>query len=137
MRHDLRKRAISIGIVPFILLLAVVSSCGESREETEPAEPAISAEMIVIGKAVFEDWECAMCHGENREGDEGGPPLTGLDTNWTVDTLAQYVSDPQAFIEKDARLREVSESYPDTEMPAYDVFPAEERRALAAYLLGL
>ena len=30
----------------------------------------------------------------------------------------------------------VSAAYPDSDMPAYDVFPAEERRALAAYLLG-
>jgi len=136
MRHDHRRRVIATGIVPFILLLAVVSSCGESSEETEPAEPVISAEMIAVGKTIFEDWECATCHGDDREGTEGGPPLTGLAAHWTVETLAQYVTDPEVFVEKDARLQKIMESYPDTEMPAYDVFPIEERRALAAYLLA-
>jgi mono/diheme cytochrome c family protein len=136
MRHDLRRSVIATGIAPFLLLLLVVSSCGESSEETEPAKPEISAEMIEVGKAVFEDWACADCHGDEGEQTEDAPPLTGLAANWTVDTLAEYVSDPQSFIEKDSRLQEIAKSYPDTEMPAYDVFPAEERRALAAYLLA-
>ena len=136
MRHDLRRCVIATGIVPFLLMLAVVSSCGESSDESESAEPEISAETIAVGKAIFEDWACADCHGNNGEGSEDAPPLTALAANWTLETLAQYVSDPATFVEKDARLQKMSESYPDTDMPAYDVFPAEERRALAAYLLA-
>jgi mono/diheme cytochrome c family protein len=136
MCHDLRRWVIATRIVPLLLLFVVASSCAESSDETEAAKPEISAETIAAGQALFDDWACAMCHGDNREGAEGGPPLRGLDAHWTVETLAEYISDPSVFVDEDPRLQKVSESYPDSEMPAFDVFPAEERRALAAYLLA-
>jgi mono/diheme cytochrome c family protein len=136
MRHDPRGKAIAICFMGILLSLFVVSSCGESGEEPEGAGNADDPVMIAVGKAVFEDWDCAGCHGVNREGTESGPPLSGLDAVWTVDTLAEYVSDPEEATAKSERLRKLSLEYGDSEMPAYDVFPAEERRALAAYLLS-
>ena len=134
MRHDLSRRIVAT--VPFLLLFGLVLSCGESREQDEPPETEITAEMIAAGEVLYEDWACAGCHGDTAEGNEDAPPLTGLAANWTVDTLAKYISDPQSFIERDARLQKMLEEYPGVQMPAYDVFPAEERRALAAYLLS-
>ncbi len=119
-----------------LLVVATIGmGCGgpPAPEPAAVAEPP-SAEMLERGAAFYEEWGCGLCHGEQREGGELAPPLPALGQRWTEDAMTEYLLDPAAARDGNARLGELDQRYPDAEMPGFD-FPEEDRRALAAWLL--
>ena len=133
MRHDSLSRCgfLSVGLCSVLALLG----CGGAGDESATGPP-ITAETLEIGRSLYEDWDCSVCHGENGEGSDLGPGLSGLSAHWKLEQLAEYISEPERFIEQDARLESLKTLYPDMAMPAFEAIPPDGRRALAAYLLS-
>ena len=121
------------GTIMIVLLAAL--GCGGAEEPAN--EPVVTAEDLAIGESLYDEWDCSVCHGDAGEGSDLGPTLSGLDSNWKLDELAEYISEPERFIADDPRLQKLKTAFPDMAMPAYDAIPAESRRLLAAYVMSL
>ena len=72
---------------------------------------------------------CSSCHGPTGAGGALAPPLEDLAAHWTREQLAEYVSNPRAWVERDERLQALKNRY-STEMPA--VSASEQDRLLLA-----
>lgn len=110
------------------LAIVLMTACAE-----DSGRPAPSRETVALGERLYDEWACAACHGADRLGTENAPPLATVRANWTIDALAEYLLDPQKVVASDERLRGLGETYV-VEMPAF-AFPAEERAAVAAWLI--
>jgi mono/diheme cytochrome c family protein len=135
----LRPRPLVVTAALALALATLFVACGGGGSETpEVSEPAPAASTSVdpaAAEAIYAEQDCAMCHGEDRAGTELAPPLRELETYWDVDKLVRYLEDPLVFQEQEPSFRENREQY-DLEMPAYGHVPAEQRRALATWLLA-
>ncbi|GEM_PF-2234462 len=87
------------------------------------------------GKELYKDFGCTVCHGNNMEGTDIGPELSGLHKYFNVDELVQYLIDPTAVMARKDRLQELDEEFDAVEMPSFGDLPEEELRILAEYLL--
>ena len=87
------------------------------------------------GDVIYELQNCANCHGPAREGTRLAPPLAGLASNWTRDSLAEYLADPRAAVARDARLKELDKAWSSDMGPYANLSPAE-RLVLADWLLA-
>lgn len=85
------------------------------------------------GAKLYEAQGCSQCHGVNREGTEKGPPLESLRHLWSDESLETYLRNPQAFVQRDERLRALANRY-QTVMPAF-VLADQSRKALVKFLL--
>jgi mono/diheme cytochrome c family protein len=87
------------------------------------------------GPTLYKRASCADCHGAGGIGGPSGPPLdTSLSGRWTVDSLAEFLVDPEAVLEREPRLAELSRTY-GNRMPSYRHLTRKERRTLARHLL--
>lgn len=123
------------GIALAALLVGTIA-CGGSGESPEPRiEPAASPSGDSESARLYRDNDCGLCHGENREGTDLGPPLRDLGTFWDTDRLTTYLENPLAFHEAEPRFLESRTQF-EMEMPPFDHLTVEERRALATWLLA-
>lgn len=112
-----------------LLLCAGLFACG-GESAPESSSSAATPEQL------FSSQQCAMCHGPQGQGMPGmGPDLRSIDEHWTVDSLVDYLGDPKGYAEKDERLAAGLGKY-RMPMPLSNL-PAERRRVLAEYVLGL
>lgn len=136
MCHDPGRAHDSMKAGTLALLTLAMLGCGGTGDE-HASEPVITAEDLEIGKALYDDWDCGVCHGVAGEGTDLGPALSDLEANWKLDELMEYISEPERFVAKDPRLEKLKTIYSDMAMPAFDAIPPEGRRTLAAYVLSL
>ena len=85
------------------------------------------------GRAVFLTVGCARCHGNDGEGASQGPPLEELSAKFTALQMEEFLDNPIAYVEKDARLQKWRDEY-FTPMPKLQMTEAQ-RKAMVAYLL--
>lgn len=121
----------------FVVAVAlVVAGCGGAggpvAPPNDPDSPPIDP---VAAAALYEEHSCGMCHGENREGTEVGPPLAELDGYWDADRMVRYLEDPTAFREAEPSFQDDRTQY-DTDMPAFDYVSEDDRRTLARWLIA-
>jgi hypothetical protein len=109
--------------------MALGLGCARAPESSSPS-PAVLARAT----ALYDEWQCSTCHGADRRGTDSAPAIDVLGRHWNVDTLARYIRDPEPYRTADARLGEIAARYPMV-MPEFPE-PEEDRRALAAWLLG-
>ncbi len=86
-------------------------------------------------QALYVEFGCAKCHGEDREGMRSGPPLRNLAERWHEDELIAYLRDPATFVQSNPRLSYLDEQYPIA-MPAYPNTPEDHLRAIGQLVLG-
>lgn len=86
------------------------------------------------GRRIYIDWGCVRCHGASLSGSTLGPPLKGLRSVWTREALVRYLENPQAYTQKDPRLKALAARY-QAPMPKF-VMDGETRRVLAEFLLA-
>ena len=108
----------------FLLLVGLASCSGESA----PSKDSLGAQL-------YKRYGCVLCHGPAGAGTAQGPPLRGLEANWTRERLAEYFSDPRAVAQKDPRLDGLRRRFP-MEMPGVEL-PQSDRLALAEAVLAL
>ncbi len=125
-------------IVGISSLVAFALGCGAGQ----PTPPPGLDEVQLAGWQAYIDLNCASCHGDNREGQRSGPPLVGLSKHWTVDSLVDYLTDPDAVVKANPRLAYKAEKYAIGMPSASGKSPgyggkarAEKLRALAEYML--
>lgn len=106
----------------FVLLSSVLAACGESKP-------------VDAGKKLFASQGCLACHMPGGTGSMMGPPLRGLAANWSRDKLASYFADPEAFAEKDPRLKALKSRFKTPMAPIKA--NAEQRALIADYVLSL
>lgn len=108
------------------MTVAVVlgGACGDGATPAAPADP---------GARLFSTKNCATCHGMQGEGTFLAPPLAGLTAHWTIDDLARFLAEPRVFVERDARLETLSQSFRSPMPPTFGT--DAERRTLAEWLL--
>lgn len=128
-----------LAVIGAAILLAVTVGCGAAK----PVPPPGLNEVQTAGWQVYTDLDCAICHGEMREGKRAGPPLIGLATHWSVDRLVSYLNDPDEMVRTDPRLAYRAEKYTigmpkvSGKSPGYaDKVDAEKLALLAEYLLA-
>jgi len=80
------------------------------------------------GERIYHREGCNACHKVFGNGYAYGPSLDGVGSRRTEDWLQRYLNEPWPGVSK-RRYR--------TEMPAYDMLPAEDFEALIVYLLAL
>jgi mono/diheme cytochrome c family protein len=98
-----------------------------------PPRPAPAAD----GAEIYRSQWCADCHGESLEGTFKGPPLADLAPHWyTPENLAEYLADPERFVQGTPRVRWLRWRY-DYDMPAYRELTRAERMTLARWLFTL
>jgi mono/diheme cytochrome c family protein len=88
------------------------------------------------GAELFISRNCVTCHGAGGEGRPTGPSLLGLAEHYDVDGMVEYLKNPDAVLQRDARLRERAEGI-GALMPRYNYLPDEELRDIATYVLSL
>ncbi len=114
---------LGIGLVSAALLI----SCGKSSVEKASSMP---------GRAVFEKYNCGLCHGANGEGKPNAPALRDLKANWQKANLIEYLKHPTEYAKTDERLKASGSEFP-TMMPDYDYVSDGDLSILADYLLAL
>ena len=92
-------------------------------------------ESVRAGRQVYEQLDCASCHGVQLEGKRSAPPLEGLTQYWTEQQLVRYLADPASVVKETPRLAYRLEQYPIA-MPGYADAGDEALRELARYLLS-
>ncbi|MCZ7557049.1 MAG: cytochrome c [Bacteroidia bacterium] len=123
-REAMTPRLLFIGM----LTLSFACACN-SNTDSQPKD-------VQEGAALFISKNCVTCHGPEGEGGVAGPALKDLAEYYTVESLAEYLNDPDAAVQRDERLRERAEGY-GALMPKYSYLPIEDRRKLAMYVLSL
>jgi cytochrome c553 len=81
----------------------------------------------------FADLGCARCHGQELAGTRLGPPLMGLDSVWSEESLIEYLINPADFRAREPRLQELGTRF-SVHMPRTPMSD-EARRELARYIL--
>jgi len=94
-----------------------------------------SKQTVSKGREYYVGSGCARCHGQSLEGTMLGPSLQWVRTGWTSERLADYLEDPNSFIDRDPRLQEYKKKY-RTSMPSYGALDESTRLILAQYLIG-
>jgi cytochrome c553 len=120
-----KRRLSALSTAATLLAAALAAGCHAPPSAPDP---------IARGKAHYKLYECARCHGENREGSDMAPALKDLTPFWSVDTLSDYIWNPSKYRAGDDHVRDLVERYADIPMPGYEI-PEEDRRELAAWLL--
>lgn len=121
-----------IDVVGLVLLVAIGCRGGDTAEPA-PAPPptgTASAETTYAAQA------CAMCHGEQAEGNANGPALQELAPYWTAERLVEYLRDPDAFRAAHADFDARRTTEYAMIMPAYDHVDDAELEALARWLMA-
>jgi hypothetical protein len=121
-----------------LLLVLAASGCGSG----DPTPPPGLGESQLAGWQAYIDLNCGSCHGDQRQGQRSGPALLGLDRYWTNETLVEYLSDPDAVVSADPRLKYKAEKFSigmpaaSAKSPGYAAAArAEKLDRLADYLL--
>lgn len=79
---------------------------------------------------------CVTCHGDAGQGTALAPRITGAKVSWTRETMIEYLADPQAYAQKDARIAAQAGRY-SLPMSRYGMLTPEERGKLADFVLAL
>jgi cytochrome c553 len=106
------------------VLALTLLSCGGGAEEGGEGR----------GKRLYTTL-CISCHGPTGGGGALAPPLEDLSSHWKREQLAEYLSNPREWVEKDERLQGLKQAY-SMEMPATSA-PEEDRLLLADHVLML
>ncbi len=122
------KSAFIATILLICIVVFTISACA-SKSEPQPRD-------VQQGAALFLSRNCVTCHGPEAEGQPTGPELRDLDEYYTVETLVEYLNDPDAVVARDQRLRKRAEGF-GALMPRYNYLPQEELEKLAMYVLSL
>jgi mono/diheme cytochrome c family protein len=109
-----------------VLALALLSCGGSSDSGSGGGEAR--------GKRLYTTL-CISCHGPTGGGGALAPPLADLSSHWEREQLAEYLSDPRAWVEQDERLQGLKQRY-SMEMPAVSA-PEADRLLLADHVLRL
>lgn len=112
-------------------LLFGLTACTEQAEVAgaSGAESATSSP-----EKLYRSKNCVSCHGHDLRGTMLAPALRGLAAHWNAEELAQFLREPKAWLEKDARLAEVARTYRSPMPPTFGT--DAERLALAQWLLA-
>lgn len=105
------------------VLLAIAGACGGKPERS--------------GKELFQLQGCTLCHGKEGEGSPLGPELRGVSAHWTKATLVEYLRDPQAYQQKDERLKANLQRYRMQPMPKYGMLAPEQLEKIAEHVLDM
>jgi cytochrome c oxidase subunit 2 len=102
--------------------------------QSQPAEPPQEA-LATHGAQLFLANGCSACHTIRGTAAAGvvGPDLTHVGSRLSLGA-GTLPNDPNAF---ERWIQQTHAVKPDVLMPAFHMLPAEETRALAAYLEGL
>jgi cbb3-type cytochrome oxidase cytochrome c subunit len=84
----------------------------------------IEKPQILLGKNVFDQYRCDLCHKIGDKGGTIGPELTHVGSKRDFLWLAKQIKDPKA-------------NKPDAQMPAFPQIAEGEIHALVDYLLSL
>ncbi len=96
--------------------------------------PAVDRDAVARGRLVWEAEECSACHGDNGAGTPIGPSLADIANHWQAESLAGFLEDPQARLEDNPRLRELTSIY-DVDMPGVRQAGEQEVKDLVVFLL--
>jgi uncharacterized membrane protein len=94
----------------------------ENQHTASVAMTKIDPALVKTGQKLFRQYPCMSCHHMEGKGGTSGPDLTHearrhSDIAWHI----AHLKDPQKI-------------KPDSDMPPFDTLPADELKALAAYL---
>ena len=95
-----------------------------SKMNEKSAEALASAPQVAVdGAAVYQKFQCGVCHQINGVGQRTGPALNGVGTQRTRDWLIGHFNDPKKFS-------------PGSIMPPYH-FNEKDMNAITSYLLAI
>jgi cytochrome c553 len=100
----------------FLAFLVVLTGCSNETKEQR-----------------FADLGCARCHGHELAGTRLGPPLMGLDSVWSEESLIEYLINPADYRAREPRLQELGTRF-SVHMPSTPMSD-EARREIARYIL--
>lgn len=109
-------------------LAALILSCAASCSGDEKKEEATGAQLFQAN--------CAQCHMADGAGSALAPPLHGKKSNWTRDTLVDYLEDPVGYAAKDPRLKAQGGKY-SLPMPTYKMLSPADLEKLADHVLAM
>lgn len=107
-----------------LLALLPLAACGGDEGAKQPLD----------GPKVFSLY-CKTCHTIDGAGGPLGPPLRGVAATWEREDLKSYIRNPDAFAERDARLKALKGKY-RMPMPKSNL-KDEHLEVLVDYVLGL
>ncbi len=117
------SRVLSFVIVVWGFLIYI--SCGT---ETYYAS---DSKTLSEGKVLFEI-HCMSCHGLQSEG--FGPPLGGVTSIWSGDSLQVFIQDPNAYLQAGhPRIQWLADRYKRS-MPAFDHLAGEDLHRILSYI---
>ena len=123
------RKLISASVIAALGLgLILTASCSRGPD------PVVVDESVRAGRQVYEELDCASCHGWQRQGKRSAPPLTGLAELWTEQDMIRYLEDPEPVVKEIPRLAMRLEQYPIA-MPGYAKAGEDALRELARYML--
>lgn len=117
------NRALSFAI--FVWGFTICLNCSSE------AYYASDSKTLSEGKALYEIY-CMSCHGLESEG--FGPPLGGVTSIWSGDSLKAFIQDPEAYLEAGhPRIQWLAERYKRT-MPAFAHLAEEDLDRILSYI---
>ena len=114
-----------VGLIPAVMLLLNACSAGS---------PPGNSDAVARGRLVWQNGECAACHGASGEGTAIGPSLDGLAQYWEAFELEAFLEDPQPRLQSDVRLAGLSSRF-EVDMPGLPDATDNQRSDLALFLL--
>ncbi|MEW6508714.1 MAG: cytochrome c [Bacteroidota bacterium] len=97
-------------------------------------QSAEKTEQDLDGFTLIKQNGCITCHGQNLEGTNMAPAITGLDEFWSRDKLINYLRNPSSY-SGDKRFKEYRLKYKNIVMPSYGNLDVKDLGKIADYLL--
>jgi mono/diheme cytochrome c family protein len=130
-------RALLLALALPLLALLPLSACGGGEGSAVGGAGAAGSAAGAPVMPLYLRGNCHSCHGPQLGGTQLGPALKDLREHWNLESLVEYLQNPQAVTDRTPRLRERRSLYPMRMPPAAQAgLSREEIRTLAAWLLA-
>jgi cytochrome c553 len=124
-----------LGLFIILFIIGRVTRKEDDTSNTAMGQMTTQTSQDADGKTLIQRSGCVSCHGEDLNGTQVAPALTGLKEHWTRDALINYLRNPSSY-NGDKRFDEYRMKYKNAVMPSYGNLDVKDLGKISDYLLA-